>query len=436
MTPSRRSVVRTAGVLALTALAGCSWVPELGGGPSRRSSVDTEFEYDEYVNVEVARRERDLDTVDSLIQEAADGTLLYFPPGEYLLGESVIVEGRRNLLLVGEGATLKPTGPVREGREYLVSIIGSQIHFEGFTLDYTEAGHGGRLQIITSGDFVCRDVEVVGENAASGLFAFEVRDGDGSGLVEKVVAVDGGPTSVGLFVKKGHTGTMRIVDCQLERFKGNGVYASAPGMPDGGNGTVSVEGGVFRNNNIANVRLGSDGSSVRGALVAVDEEVPPLPDGTVNSRGIWLHGGTDVLVEDCLVLLGAPARGDGALVVGGDTGATRIRNTRIRIDADLSALDISLDDRAGDDVRLDCDGLTITGQAAGGAAVSVSDRDECRFTDLAIDQPGLRRDGFLFRRSTMNVVTGLDIEVTGEPFVLQDDSTVRVVIGGSTQVLP
>lgn len=426
--PSRRRLLRAGGVVAVASLAGCSGL----FGSSRRTrtpipDVETNVNVAERVDVEAVRRERGLTAVDPIVDDVDDGTALYFPPGTYVVEGSMILEGVSNVALVGDDATLVPAGPVRSDGEYLLSLSGSQIHLEGFTVDLSGEGHGGRIQILGRDEFVCRDLDVVGVNAATGLFIFGTRAADGRGVVERLTARDGSPESGGLLVTKQHAGELFVRDCRFEGFKGNGLYGSPPGVPGGGDGAVKVEGGEFSNNNIANVRLGSAGSYVKGATVAVDGDVPPTSEGVVNSRGVWLHGGGDLLVEDCTIRLAPPANGDGAIVMGGDTASAVVRNTDVRVDADLRALDVSLSDPVDEEVTFRCEDVVVTGDASGGAAVSVTDRDGCRFRGVTVRQTGANRDGFLFRRSSQNVARNLYVDVTGRPFVLEEGSTVDVV---------
>ncbi|MFD1514286.1 right-handed parallel beta-helix repeat-containing protein [Halomarina rubra] len=420
-------------MVGASSLAGCSGLFDSNRVSGPRE-VDSVAEFDNQVNVEVRRREQNLTSVDSIISDVDDSTLLYFPPGEYIVEESLVLEDVSDVALIGEDATLVRANPIREDEEYLLSLIGNRLHVEGFSIDYTEEGHGGRFQVLSSGDFVVRDITVVGENSGTGLFVFEVRDSDGEGLVERVQATDGGPNSDGLFVAKDHSGALRIDECRIFGFKGNGIYASAPGLADGGGGVVVVHGGEYRNNNIANIRLGTSGSSVSDTTIVVDSPIPPTNSGVVNSRGIWLHGGTDLIVENCSITLSPPAKGDGALVMGKDTESATVRDTEIVVNASVPAINlVSPEEVSQSSSEFLCEDVRITGGASGGFAVSVVDRDGCRFTGMQMTQHGEHRDGFLFQRSQGNVVRELDIDVSGQPFVLREASTVDVIIDESDQ---
>ncbi|MFC5970146.1 hypothetical protein ACFPYI_02265 [Halomarina salina] len=424
---SRRRLLRAGGVAAVSTLAGCSGLFDSTRERDRIRDVDVTANVSQRVDVEAVREERDVTAIDGIVRDAEDGTLLYFPPGEYVVEGSILLEDVSDLALVGNDATLIPADPVEEDEEYLLSLIGSQLHVEGFTVDIRGDGYGGRVQILGDDEFVCRDVEVVGVNAATGLFVFEMRNPEGSGVVERLTARDGSPESGGMLVAKRHAGELIVRDCRFEGFKGNGLYGSPPSVPGGGDGVVKVEGGEFRNNNIANVRLGSTGSYVRNATVVVDDDIPPTSDGVVNSRGVWLHGGGDMLVEDCTILLAPPANGDGAIVLGGHTGAATVRGTDVRVDADLRAIDVSLSDGVDGDATFRCEECVVAGDASGDVAISVTDRDGSRFSGVTVTQRGEDRDGFLFRRSRDNAVRDVDVDVTGQRFVLEEDSTVRGV---------
>jgi hypothetical protein len=84
----------------------------------------------------------------------------------------------------------------------------------------------------------------------------------------------------------GHHGTMTLRDCHVQGFSGNGVYASrTPGV-------VRVRGGLFRNNDVSQVRVGNKGSSVANANIEVDstKSNSPNPEDALNQRGIQLDG--------------------------------------------------------------------------------------------------------------------------------------------------
>lgn len=60
---------------------------------------------------------------------------------------------------------------------------------------------------------------------------------------------------------------MNIIDCHAYDFANNGIYASNCGKKSGGGGKVHVRGGLYKNNNISGIRIGSPGSSIKNVVV-------------------------------------------------------------------------------------------------------------------------------------------------------------------------
>lgn len=128
---------------------------------------------------------------------------------------------------------------------------------------------------------------------------------------------------------KGHSGTAYFIDCHIESFPNNGLYGSGPGQGNGPGGAVHVIRGLFRNNNVSNVRVGSDTSSVIGT-VSIQDGHAPINRGD-NQRGVWVREtGQNMRIEavDIIQAVG----GDGALRIdardGGGSGT--IRDVRIK----------------------------------------------------------------------------------------------------------
>lgn len=431
----RRTVLRALGGSVVAALAGCQGraqpgkandenTPESSAQTSGDKEQPTEspFDYDEIITATV---EEGVTELTEQLQELSSGTMLHVPPGTYSLEGHVELESLENVAIIGDDAVIRPTIPVEEFSGYVLTLRGKNIHFQGFTFDFSKPGFGGRIQCLSSGDFICRDVTVRGRNDGRGTFRWDVRDPDGTGLVENVNAPDGGPETFGMFVGKAHAGELFVRDCHIEGFYNNGLYASSPGLDDGGHGPVKVEGGLYKNNNVAGVRLGSRGSYVKGATVVVDDEVPPTPDGTINSRGIRLRDQEGLLVEDCEVRMGTEARGDGAIVIESSTGSATISRTKITVDSDsVPAIRAKSPETVGANTatQIDCIDVDIVGKAGKGDTILVVDRDRCRFENLSVRQTGMGRNGLHLIRSKDIQLLSSRIDVTGKPLVLDFSS--------------
>jgi hypothetical protein len=137
----------------------------------------------------------------------------------------------------------------------------------------------------------------------------------------------------GVFVPTAHAGILEWIDCHFEGFANNGIYGSAPGKPGMGNGPVRVIRGLYKNNNISNVRVGSSNSVVDGVVSIQDAPAPGTAGGARNQRGIRVREpGTNIRIVNCDVI--QTMSGNGAVVIEGthSGGSGTISNTRIRND--------------------------------------------------------------------------------------------------------
>ena len=354
-----------------------------------------------------------------LCNDGTSDTLLRFPPGTYAMDEMFRFTDYDHVGFVGDDATVVPTPDFDYSAPWLFRLgvladPGRDLLFEGFTFDFTAPDTGMRaLEAQVTDGLTVRDVRVVGrhDGGTLGPAMFDVLDPDGRGLVERFAAPDGGAYSAntdgdievgptGVLVSPYHRGTLRLRDLDVGGFPDNGLYASTP------DGRVLVEGGRYRNSNVANVRIAGDGSYVRGTRIEVDRNRPE----DVNQRGVRLDEGRDLRVENVSIGLSRP--NGYALSVQDEVESARIRG-----------LDVSVADRpntamvvaptanrvsiADTEIHLDGGGyglavfghapgpvvarnLTVSGWATGGAGrpAVLCRRDHCEFHDLAVYQPG------------------------------------------------
>ncbi|RDI69725.1 twin-arginine translocation signal domain-containing protein [Halopelagius longus] len=362
----------------------------------------------------------------------ADDTLLVFPGGKYPV-QKLEFNGYTNTGLISEkGAapTIVPTVPATEIDNLFVRFLEVEdFYIDGMNFDFTKDGHGGVIQILGNGNFVARNLRIQGKMPDKRLpsnpaaFHFDVHDGSSRGVVENIVAKDGGHNggnAIGIYVGKEHAGEIVIRNCKVENFPNNGLYASAPGRSEpnfqGQDGPVHVEGGVYKNNNIANIRIGSTDSTVKNARVVVDK-VPPHPDGLLNVRGIRLRGKHGQVVENCKIRLGKNAgTGFGALVFHPDTGRATVRDTNIVVDRNgIHAINALPVQRSGAPTGSKFQNVEVSGAAAYGRAVAIKQRDGTSFENCRVVQEGQQRTGFKFVDSKDCSVVGTTIKVTGQP---------------------
>ena len=405
-------------------------------GPYPASLAD-EWGLDRVVNLasEGADQTGSRETAEYFEEHLRDGTLVYLPPGRYRLGRTVRGGGGA-VGMVGENATIVPP----DGFDGTLFAFGypeplSEVLLEGVSFDYRAENTGARpLYAIASDRIVARELEVRGEvDVEQDQFRFDVTDPEGTALVEDVRLPDGavpGTGVTGIEVGDQNHGDLTFVDCRVEGFPDNGLYANPP------EGEVSVLGGFYRNNGISGVRIETkDASVVRGVHVRCD-------DGTgagENMRGIRLRSGESLLVEDCLVEMLEVTSSDGGIVFSCELGSATVQNCQVRVDADdINAIRIkSPGDGTAEDAHhgpFRCENVFVTGNAAGGAAVAAANRQGCEFSNLCVHQPGERRDGIV-AEDVQGEVHDSYVSVTGTPlsFTRSSISQHNVVVDRSPE---
>jgi hypothetical protein len=358
-----------------------------------------------------------------LHEHAGDDTLLYLPPGRYLVDETVQIFEFDHLGIVGPKATIVPP----DGSHQVLFDIGrpgraSGFRMEGIEFDITAPDTGPRpLSVLSGGNVLLRDISVVGrQDAGWGMVRVDVTDPNGLGRVERLHVPDGSTAdtrSAGCLVGDHHRGTVEFVDCHIAGFSDNGLYA------DPQRGRVHVKSGYFANCAVASLRVG-DNSVVRGAHVRCDS----APDGFENMRGIRLRHGSNVLVEDCLVEMFDVSTSDGGITLAHELESATVRNTVVKIDTDdIPAVQVK-DPPQGEqfDTPIRFEGLTVLGTAGIAAAVQVYQRRNCRFDGIHLQQTGDDRDGFLFQGVTDATLRDAYIDVSGRPVVSNRSAVEKV----------
>ncbi len=409
------------------------------------------------------------ESITSVLEDLrADDTLLVFPEGRYYMDEQFRFTGFENFGVVGDDATLVPAnyhdfaGPQYRLFRLGVSYSpGSHLRFEGFDVDQRAPDTGIRVIEANVADRLeVRDVTVHGEHDSGtwGPGLFNVTDPDGWGIVERFRAPDGaawvnntpyagnrwrGP--IGIEANQ-NAGTLEFRRCWLGGFPNNGLYAA------GGDGKIVVHGGLYRNSNGANVRVGGQNSEIRWPTVEVDDTRPE--DKT--QRGIRIENGRNVEIHGAAVEVTSPMPTSHAISVMNSCESARIENTRV----DLRGSDVNhgivLSPDCGETVITDTE---ITHETAGGYPLWIRDsdrteqvlveqvtisgeagddsgfrdgirceRDNCRFSHVDVSQPG--RDG-ADRNAIVNMGSDLtvyrsELRASQYPYVdLGTDTVVR-----------
>lgn len=373
-----------------------------------RIPADVEDTFDTVLNVqELGADPNGEQPITSLIEDAAaDDTLLVFPEGRYRMGW-IGISGVSNFGIVsmeGTQPTLVPTEPGESMGDWFLTLQGEDLLLNGFDLDFTAPGHGARTQVVTNtGDFWCGNIHVRGQiESSADAFCFMALDEDSTGTVERLIARDGsasddGP-SVGIYIGLDHAGAIHINDCEMWHFQGKGIYGSGPAerKSGAGGGTIHVDGGLYKNNNPANIRLGG-GSTIRNVTFRNEDTLEgesvtwehPLPKrrGIVNARSVRVKGDRNgpVVIEDCdfyhEVGFGS------AVITVTPTGGAVVRDCNIEVvGEDIPAVYLKPD--RTDLPPCTFEGMSITGAERDAPLVRVRGRDDPEFHDCSITGPG------------------------------------------------
>ncbi|WP_336362289.1 hypothetical protein [Halalkalicoccus salilacus] len=240
----------------------------------------------------------DVDSESELEDEIEDGgTVDLDSDTVYEIDGTIRVTDLDELTINGNGATLE-VGPT-DGYVCKLGTYESPIDdltVTDLNIDITADGAGGRaLECHANDDLEVSDITVEGKHDTSskGPMLVGVHSSSGSGTVSNVSMPDGGEEvsggrgGTGMLVSDYHTGSVTIEDCHIGPFPDNGIYCSSD------EGEVHVEGGTFKNTNVAGVRLDGDNCSLKGAEFEYDESIP----GFGGQRPVRCDGG-DVEISD------------------------------------------------------------------------------------------------------------------------------------------
>ncbi|WP_222919709.1 right-handed parallel beta-helix repeat-containing protein [Natrinema sp. SYSU A 869] len=425
-----------------------------GIGLTSTASASSEpygYYYDNYGTVvdvtEAGADNTGTESITPVLEELrSDDTLLVFPEGEYYMDEQFRFTGFDNFGVVGENATLIPADYHEfNGPQYRLFRLGvsyspgGTLRFEGFDVDQTAPDTGIRtIEAYADDRLEVRDVTINGyhDSGTWGPGLFNVTDPDGRGIVERFRAPDGGawvnntPNAgnrwrgpIGIEANENE-GTLEFRRCLLGGFPNNGLYAA------GGNGTVIVNGGLYRNSNGANIRVGGRDSEIRWPTVKVDSTRPE--DKT--QRGIRIENGRNMEIYGAAVEITSPKPTSHAISVMNTCESARIDTTRLQLQGEDINHGIVLSPECGEATIVDTE---ITHETTGGYPLWIQDsdrteqiltehvtisgragdasgfrdgirceRDNCRFSNVDVTQHG--RDG-VDRNAIVN--TGEDMTV-------------------------
>ncbi|WP_192927990.1 right-handed parallel beta-helix repeat-containing protein [Halococcus salsus] len=392
--PSRRSYLKAAGAAAVS-------VPLLAG----EGAAATERHGISFDNVVDMGGTGD---ASSAIESAAESnTLLKFPSGDYELSGQTNVSGKSNFGIVGEGDVTFTVPDDYNGKALNING-GDGVLLENITIDQSNATPD--VQVAPDDNLQVHGLKMLGEgissstgqskgdsDAALQAFSPMVRSSGGSGTVQDIVLHNEGRMGaygrVGVWIGEENKGTITLRNCNVEGFSGNGVYASR--TP----GEVHVEGGLYKNNDLSQVRIGSNGSYVDGvtAVTDVSESRSDNAGEMLNGSGIRIEsdrGGSGAAIRNCDVSIGSEANADtGIKVFPNYSGDFTIENTRVEIDCEGYGIRASSPDGGSGSGTLK--GVSVTGDATSLVGILIEGRDGTTIEDCCVQTEGGRKGIFL-----------------------------------------
>lgn len=427
-TLDRRTYLKLTGSAAAAALGTAA----AAGSAAAQTTVD-DISFDRTVDIveDLGADNTGSQSIDGELNEAiSGGTLITFPEGEYKIANSHRLPSGANVGFVGEGDVVfaPPQGSNFSMFASGVSSPANQVLFKNIDFDIRPDNTVTGLRFNTQNGVYVEDVEYVGrgthsDGSVANALTVTISNADATGVVRNVVATQGsswaryksGDGRIGIGVFQPHSGTLKVVDCHLEEFGNNGMYASRH------TGKVQIEGGTFRNNNVASVRISGQGNYVEGATIEIDPEKYEGPresnheSNAFGMRAVWINGrkfdkqpGAEV--RDCDIVVRDHPAPNSAIRVSDNSTSLAVRNTRIQHDLDDMAAVRS--EPNGHPVELES--VSITGDASGGAAVNASNSPDSVVRNCCIEQSGSNRSGVVLSGSNGSAVRDCNINVTGQ----------------------
>jgi len=152
----------------------------------------------------------------------------------------------------------------------------------------------------SSGTVLVENIQILGQVGGSssdpsdrGRFSFGASSSSAKCVVRNFVMRDGSVADTwgqGIYIGSDHVGEVVFDGVDIRGMNNNGIYTGGSAK-----GPVHWKNCFFKNNNIANIRMATDGSSVKNCVVLVDAATDAP---TNNMRGIWVREGGDNMTVD------------------------------------------------------------------------------------------------------------------------------------------
>ncbi|RDZ62106.1 hypothetical protein C5B90_17240 [Haloferax sp. Atlit-12N] len=445
---NRRNYLKLGAMAASTALS--AGVASAASGPEERFGI----QWDRVVNAvdDLGMDPNGNEPIDNQLDSAYEsGTLIEFPPGEYLATETQYWnDGVSRFGMVGTGSSHKdvqfvfPSGNNGEKYRFLEITSGDHHVLKNFSIQQTDDDTTtADIWMINDDGGLIEDVEWLGRtptdnNARRQLLAYDCSSVDGVNVARRVYMREGAelpgyPDGVaGIRVQGGSVGEIRLVDCHIEQ-RGSSSFRATHTR-----GVLRVEGGLFKNNDNTNMRISagdhpSKTSWIKGATVIMDADnlnehardgdSLDSPEGLrIDSTG---NGYAGVLIEDCdFIFKSCPtSRGIVSSPTWAGHGGFTLRNCRIQNDTSVQTIHAdSVDtDTADKPWGVNLENVSITGstrsQPAGAAVCIDNDRNGSTVQNSCIHFPNGDVDGVLVNDATNCEILDSNINVTGQATV-------------------
>ena len=366
------------------------------------------------------------EAIDGKLDDAwGSGTLIEFPPGEYLVTEEHGYYNDNNVGLVGktgDRSDVEFVFPTGYEDRFLNVRFGSDWLFGHFTIqqsDDWETGVG--CSFASEGDAMIRNIEVAGNNPRNTYrsLALNVYNSDGTMTLDGYVRT--GASDVGdypsgtqaLLVDPANEGTVYIRNARIENAGENGIYGSR--CP----GAVRIEDSYFANNDIASVRIAGEGSYVKGSTFVVDEDEADKRGDFDNPRALWIesgdHGYTGSSVENCDFILRSAEHCDGLIRIQPTAGDVDVDNCRFRNETRFPTVFAEEPDEISGSGPVTVRNCSITGGADNPrrAAIELVERDGSLVSGCCISMDG-GQNGVTIRNASDCTVRRSTIDVNGK----------------------
>ncbi|SFR66542.1 glycosyl hydrolase family 28-related protein [Halogeometricum limi] len=362
------------------------------------------------------------------------GTLLEFPPGEYLVENQHRLRDRVGIVGIGsDRSDVRFTVPVGEKDLRWINfnnVDGALL--KDFTIDRrddyrTGVGMGGNIK----DNFRLENVEYDGWTpSCPTMFGANVTDPNGVAVVDGLYRT--GPTefqhypksSLDIWSGRGHEGHMVLRNIEIHNGSESGIYTGK------GAGTYLIENCYMKNVVHTAIRAAGRDSTIRNCTVVMDTEdwdprnekkESTFDDGEPIqlNRGIWAQTNDKTysgpVIEDCEVIVkNTSGQALAGIYINFDTGGAVIRNTRVQCDAGevipIYGQEIRRD--AGKPYAMELDGVSVTGSAWSKAAMYFEDRTNSVIENCCISSRN-NNDGIVLDNCDGSVVKNTNIDVGG-----------------------